>query len=76
MPENRGLRPYDPIVSLYPLPLSPERARDEAKRARRLGKKLPLGHPYRGLPLWLPYGLARLINRSASSSKPDPDDIS
>jgi hypothetical protein len=71
MPNFDGLRPADPIVSLYPLPLSPERARDEAKRARRLRKKLPLGHPYRNLPLWVPYWLGRILNRSAPSSKPD-----
>lgn len=69
-PADRGLEPTDPIVSVYPLPLDVKRARDEANRARRLGKKLPIGHPYRGLPLWLPYWLARLINGSAASSKP------
>ncbi len=72
-PPERGLEPTDPIVSVYPLPLDAKRARDEANRARRLGKKLPIGHPYRRLPLWLPYWLARLINGSAPSSKPKND---
>lgn len=67
---SQPLLPDDPIVSVYPLPLDGTRARDEAARARRLGKKLPVGHPYRRLPLWVPYGLGRLINRSAASSRP------
>ncbi len=67
---ERGIIPSDPIVSIYPQPMDAERAREETVRARRLGKKLPLGHPYRRLPLWVPYWLARLINNSAPSSKP------
>lgn len=67
---GRGLEPSDPIVSLYPLPLTEERAKDEAVRARRLNKKLPRGHPYRRLPLWVPLWLARLLAGSAPSSKP------
>jgi len=51
-----------------------KRAKDETVRARRLGKKLPPGHPYRNLPLWVPYWLARLINNSAESSRPKKDD--
>ncbi len=65
--------PSDPIVSIYPQPMDSKRAREEAVRARRLRKKLPLGHPYRNLPLWLPYWLVRLINNSAPSSKPAND---
>ncbi|SHG90894.1 hypothetical protein SAMN02745157_5049 [Kaistia soli DSM 19436] len=69
---GKTLVPSDPIVSVYPLPMDAKRAKDEAVRARRLGKRLPVGHPYRRLPLWVPYWLARLINNSAPSSKPLP----
>ncbi len=65
--------PSDPIVSIYPQPMDARRAREETVRARRLRKKLPPGHPYRNLPLWVPYWLARLINNSAPSSKPAQD---
>ncbi len=68
---SQKLRPHDPIVSVYPLPLDADMARDEASRARRLRKRLPPGHPYRRLPLWTPYWLARLINGSARSSRPN-----
>ena len=70
---KRAIVPTDPIVSIYPQPMDAMRAREETVRARRLGKKLPPGHPYRRLPLWVPYWLARLINNSAPSSKPRPD---
>ncbi len=65
------LRPHDPIVSVYPLPLGATLAREEAVKARRLNKKLPPGHPYRALPLWTPYWLARLLSSSAESSRPN-----
>ncbi|HWJ72955.1 MAG TPA: hypothetical protein VNX29_07305 [Kaistia sp.] len=71
---EKTLTPSDPIVSIYPLPMDAKRAKDETVRARRLGKKLPVGHPYRRLPLWVPYWLARLINNSAPSSKPPHPD--
>ncbi|MBZ9937945.1 hypothetical protein LB518_16715 [Mesorhizobium sp. BR1-1-16] len=71
---EKALTPSDPIVSIYPLPMDAKRAKDETVRARRLGKKLPFGHPYRRLPLWVPYWLARLINNSAPSSKPPRPD--
>lgn len=67
---DQSIMPTDPIVSIYPQPMDVKRAKDETVRARRLGKKLPVGHPYRRLPLWVPYWLARLINNSAPSSKP------
>lgn len=65
------LRPIDPLVSRYPQPLSAERARFEAQQARRKAVRLPKGHPYRSLPTWFPYGLARILARSAVSSRPD-----
>ncbi len=68
--DRRPLRPHDPIVSIYPLPLDAALAREEAQKARRLRKKLPPGHPYRKLPLWTPYWLARLISNAAPSSRP------
>lgn len=64
------VRPIDPLVSRYPLPLSAERARHEAGKARRNGLVLPKGHPYRWLPLWVPYGVARVLSASAPSSRP------
>jgi hypothetical protein len=66
------VRPIDPLVSRYPMPLSAERARYEALQARRKGLKLPKGHPYRWLPTFVPYGAARLLSRSAASSRPGP----
>jgi len=71
MKTTAKLRPHDPIVSVYPLPLAAQEARDEARKARRLRKRLPPGHPYRRLPLWMPYGLARLIAGSDPSSRPN-----
>ena len=65
------VRPVDPLVSRYPLPLSAERARHEAHQARRKGLKLPKGHPYRWLPTFVPYGTARILARSAASSRPE-----
>lgn len=56
--------PVDPVVSIYPQPMSARRARFEGKRARRQGIKLPIGHPYRSLPLWLPYFIAIRLARS------------
>lgn len=66
-----GVRPIDPVVSRYPMPLSAERARFEALQARRKAARLPKGHPYRWLPTWIPYGMARMLSRSAASSRPD-----
>ncbi len=63
------VRPVDPLVSRYPLPLSVERARHEAIQARRKGLRLPKGHPYRWLPTFVPYGVARLLSGSAASSQ-------
>lgn len=56
-----GLRPVDPGLSQFPLPMSARRARHEARQARRLRLELPLGHPYRNIPTWMPYGLARIV---------------
>ena len=57
------LRPYDPAVSQYPLPMSSKRAQFEARNARRLRVQLPKGHPYRRIPAWLPYSVARVMAR-------------
>lgn len=65
-----AVRPIDPLVSRYPLPLSAQRAKHEASQARRNHVALPKGHPYRWLPLWVPYGLARFISRSSPESRP------
>jgi hypothetical protein len=63
-------RPIDPFVSIYPLQLSPRRARFEARRARKLRLRLPPGHPYDGLPSWAPYWVAAIIaRRKAKRSK-------
>jgi len=70
MQDMDDVRPIDPLVSRYPMPLSAERARHEASQARRHGLRLPKGHPYRSLPLWVPYEVARVLSRSAASSRP------
>jgi len=57
------LRPSDPAVSQYPLPMSAKRAQFEARNARRQHLSLPKGHPYRRLPPWMPYGLAKTLSR-------------
>lgn len=57
------LRPIDPLLSLYPLPMSPRRARHEARRARRSSLRLPDGHPYAVAPPWLPHALAQRFER-------------
>ncbi|SHG05738.1 hypothetical protein SAMN02745157_3482 [Kaistia soli DSM 19436] len=59
-----SVSPVDPAVSIYPLPMSARRARFEARNARRHRLKLPKGHPYRSLPIWIPYKLAIIISRS------------
>jgi hypothetical protein len=52
------VRPFDPLLSDYPLPLSERRAKWEARRARASDLKLPNGHPYAVLPAWVPYARA------------------
>ncbi len=44
-------------------PPSRRRARYEARQARRHGYRLPAGHPYRVLPTWVPFGVAKLFAR-------------
>ncbi|MCK0196095.1 hypothetical protein MWN34_04125 [Ancylobacter sp. 6x-1] len=42
--------------------LSPaERARQDRKRADFLHRPLQAGHPYRYVPIWIPYPLAQLV---------------
>lgn len=53
--------PIDPWISRYPLPMSARRAKFERKRAQAIGVRLPRGHPYRILPSWVPYFIARLF---------------
>jgi hypothetical protein len=53
--------PIDPKVSQYPQPLSPRRARFEARRAKQFAWRLPHGHPYARLPTWVPYLVAKLV---------------
>ncbi len=57
------LRPYDPSVSQYPLPMSAKRAQFEARNARRQRLVLPKGHPYRRVPVWMPYSVAKALTR-------------
>lgn len=64
-----NLRPYDPAISNFPLPMSAKRARFEARNARRQRLLLPKGHPYRWLPIWVPYGIARFVSRSESRGR-------
>ncbi|HWJ72942.1 MAG TPA: hypothetical protein VNX29_07235 [Kaistia sp.] len=55
------LRPFDPAVSQFPLPMSAKRAQFEARNARRQRLHLPKGHPYRRVPVWMPYGVAKIL---------------
>ena len=48
------LRPVNPLLSRYPLPMSEEDAKREGRRARRSNLRLPNGHPYTAAPTWLP----------------------
>ncbi len=41
--------------------MSARLARHEARNTRRLNVRLPKGHPYRMLPVWIPYPLARTL---------------
>ncbi|WP_334175611.1 hypothetical protein [Pseudoxanthobacter sp.] len=58
---DTALRPINPYLSYYPQPMSERRARYEARRARFLRQKLPMGHPYRDMPPWVPYNVARMV---------------
>lgn len=51
--------PYPAIE--YHRPMSARLARHEARNTRRLNVRLPKGHPYRMLPVWIPYPLARAL---------------
>ena len=63
---DEALAPVNKMVSNYPLPLSPQRAKYEAKRARFHRWELPRGHPYYHVPAKLPYVPALLISRVTS----------
>ena len=59
--EKRSRGPVLPEISIYPNKMSVKRALFEARRARKQGYCLPLGHPYRVAPGWMPYAIARVI---------------
>ncbi len=46
-------------------PLSPGRARHEARLAGWEGRTLPRSHPYALVPLWTPFWFASLVGRVA-----------
>jgi hypothetical protein len=52
--------PRDPFVSRYPEPMTADEARREVKRALKLRRRVPLGHPFSVTPVWTPYPLAKL----------------
>ena len=63
---DETLAPVNKMVSDYPLPLTPRRAKYEAKRAKFHRWELPRGHPYYHVPPQLPYLPALLISRVTS----------
>jgi len=62
----KQIQPIDKMVSDYPLPLSPRRAKYEANRARFHGWRLPPGHPYYRVHPAIPYLPAFVISRITS----------
>ncbi|HWJ74209.1 MAG TPA: hypothetical protein VNX29_13670 [Kaistia sp.] len=50
-------------MTIHQMSPSFRRARHEARQARRHGYRLPHGHPYRTLPTWVPFALAKVIAR-------------
>ncbi len=57
------MRPINPLLSRYPLPLSEAEAREDARRARRKGQRLPAGHPYCWAPTVLGLDMAARLER-------------
>jgi hypothetical protein len=64
--DDGELNPVNKMVSDFPLPMRPGRARYEAQRARFHGWELPRGHPYYRVPPMVPYLPAYLISRVTS----------
>jgi hypothetical protein len=60
---DRGLRPANPLLSRFPLPLTEAEARREGRRARRSKLQLPNGHPYAAAPTWAPLPAALLFEQ-------------
>lgn len=57
------VRPLNPLLSRFPLPMSEADAKREGRRARARGLKLPDGHPYASAPVWLPLQAALRFER-------------
>lgn len=57
------VRPANPLLSRYPLPMTEAEAKREGRRARRSQLELPNGHPYAAAPTWLPAQLAIAFER-------------
>jgi hypothetical protein len=57
------VRPLNPLLSRFPLPMSEDEAKREGRRARRYAQQLPDGHPYAAAPTWLPLQAALRIER-------------
>jgi hypothetical protein len=64
--------PRDPLITRHPAPLTARQAREEVRDARGLRRRVPAGHPYGVLPLWIPYGLARLVSALVERHRPTP----
>lgn len=57
------LRPANPLLSRFPLPMSEAEARREGRRARRSELQLPNGHPYAAVPTWIPLRAASALEQ-------------
>ncbi len=64
--DSNDPEPLNKMISNYPRPISPRRAKYEAERARYHGWELPRGHPYYHVHPGVPYLPAKLISRVTS----------
>lgn len=58
------VRPLNPLLSRFPLPMSEAEAKREGRRARARSLRLPDGHPYAAAPAWLPLQAALGFERA------------
>lgn len=61
--DTSELRPANPLLSRYPLPMTEAEAKREGRRARRSELQLPNGHPYAAAPTWMPLPMALFFER-------------
>lgn len=60
---DQVVRPANPLLSRFPLPMTEAEAKREGRRARRSQLRLPYGHPYAAAPLWAPVSAALVFER-------------